>query len=246
MRAGYNVFCDDRMEERSHVMKRKILYTAEEYEAKFGKDYLDDNPPDHEDYDSNEPYITEADYEFEKDIRSVLQGLIDNAFSSLTEDKNDNEKSKLIKHFNNKHCLGDNQDKKSIPSNIYYDFKTKEQYKQYALLIIDLAKSTTMQISSLFDEELFDKYIREFFEGNQTICFTNSCGFHIGEGDATLALHSRANKVTGNDPRNTIDILVMTPKKRFLTIYPVDAQELENKFHSVIAKYNDANAHGVS
>ena len=216
----------------------KILYTAEEYEEKFGKDYLDDNPPDHEDYDSDEPYLTGADYEFEKDIRGVLQDLIDSAFSSLTEDKNDNEKSKLIKHFN-KHCLGNNQDKKSRPSNIYYDFKTKEQYKQYALSIIDLAKSTTMQISSLFDEELFYKHIRKFFEGDKTIYFTNSCCFHNNNGDTTLAIHSWANRVTKNYPNNTVDVLIMTPKKNLVTIYPVDAHKLESKLNSVIEKYND-------
>ncbi len=226
-------------------MKIKILYTDEEFEEKFGKDYLNEEIPDHEYYGNENPYPTEAECEFEKEIRAVLQGLIDDAFSSLTEEKEGSRKSNFEIHFD-AHCLGNHEDRKPRADNIYYDFKTKEKYKQYADSIVEAAKNTTMQISSLFGEELFDKYIREFFEGNQTIYFTNSCGFHIGESDATLALHSRANKATGNDPNNTIDILVMTSKKVFITIYPVDAQELENKFHSVIAKYNDANVHGIS
>ena len=226
-------------------MKIKILYTDEEFEKTFGKDYLNEEIPDHEYYGNENPYPTEAECEFEKEIRAVLQGLIDDAFSSLTEEKEGSRKSNFEIHFD-AHCLGNHEDRKSRPSNIFYDFKTVGEYKQYADSIVKSAEDTPMRISSLFDEELFYKYIRKLFEGNQTIYFTNSCGFHNSKGDTVLALHAWANKATKNYLNNTIDILVMTSKKVFITIYPVDAQELENKFHSVIAKYNDANAHGVS
>ena len=216
----------------------KILYTAEEYEEKFGKDYLDDNPPDHEYYGDDNPYPTKDDYAFEDEIRGVFQSLIDDAFSSLEEEKILNEKSNTAKHFE-KHCLGNYKDRKSRTSNIYYDFKTKEEYKQYANSIIKLALDTSLRISSLLDRDLFYKYIREFFEGNKTIYFTNSCEFHNYQGDTVLAIHSWANKVTKNYPNNTVDILVMSSKKVFLTIYSVDAHKLESKLNSIIEKYKD-------
>ena len=146
--------------------------------------------------------------------------------------------SSLEYHFN-KRCIGKNNNKSKYTS-VLYDFKDKNQYKQYEIALNNNMRNSDLIVSSLFDTDLVLKYFRKLFEGNVTICFDKNCGFKNAFGPVAIYIHSFATNVTKNYLQNTIDICIKLGNKfnKSITLYPVDAYYLETKFNNIVEKYN--------
>lgn len=83
------------------------------------------------------------------------------------------------------------------------------------------------------------KGFHKLFEGSTTLAFTPLCGFVSTDGKAvSVVFHSFANKYTLNyEDGNTIDYL-MYKSGHTKTLFPLDANYLENKFNNLVIKWN--------
>ena len=130
--------------------------------------------------------------------------------------------------------------KHSRRSNVYYDFKDNSQYCEYESKVTDLINSTLNSVGSLYDYDLVMDCLRDLFQGNFTLHFCNSCGLRNSSGMISLSLIAFSSDVTTNySGGNTIDICVKTGNGKTITLYPVDAHYLQNKFNSILRTYSD-------
>ena len=192
-------------------------------------DYDDYEDPD---YDFDE----EVGKEFEKEIYSVLNDLINNS-CNLDEDFTSKGNSNI--HYK-KHCLGKDKNKTSTRTNVYYDFNDRSKYCDYEKEVSHRINKSRNEVSSLQDYSLVMKYIRKLFEGNFVIKFCNSCGLKNSNGTINMSLLSFSRDVTTNYKKaNTIDICIKTESGRTITLYPVDANYLQNKFNNIIKRFSE-------
>lgn len=204
----------------------------------FDYDELTNIDDDYDDFNSDDYVeITDADTEFATDIFNIIQSLIDNEITEINE--NFISSSQLNRHFY-KHCLV-GKNKSSKASNVYYDFKYVNQYKNHEEHINSLVQQTKYIIPSLLDTELVCKYFRKLFEGNITLYFPTCNQFYNETGLVQIGLHSYCTNLTNNYPYNTIDLIIMSPRGETITIYPVDAYYLQTKFNNIIDKHNKNN-----
>lgn len=214
----------------------KKLNRISEQEANLCEDVSEDF--DFDDEDTTPP--TKEQLDFANDVRKVLQDLIDGEVDNISESFK--SRSKLVQHFNS-HCLGLSADRQSRRSNVFYDFQHVNQYKDREdnlnAKIQILCSSSKNLIPSLENtDEVVDKFWK-FFRGNQCMIFTSMCGFRRGADRVILVLHSYSSDVTENyRAGNTVDLLVLNSNMQTLTMYPVDANYLENKINSIIRSYN--------
>lgn len=146
-------------------------------------------------------------------------------------------KNCLNAHYS-KHCIAGDSSRISERNNVFYDFNNKDAYRVYGDDISSRIKSTSNVVASLLDDELVNKYFRKLFTGNFDICFTLSCGFKNDTGSIVLGIHSFSSAVTKNyKVANTIDVVVLTPRFKTISVYPVDAYFFETKINSIIRKY---------
>lgn len=200
-----------------------------------------DQEDDDLDFDASElREPTEEEIAFAEDVYKVFQELINN------EDQNSDEEftstSSLVNHFN-KHCLGKNTNKKSNRQNVFYDFKHINQYKdredKLNANIKKLSTSSKNIIGSLLDNEDVIKKFRVFFTGDKYLIFPPSCGFMKDNKYIILGLYAFSSNVTTNyESNNTIDLIIMSVPGKTVTMYPVDANYLENKLNNIIKNYN--------
>lgn len=191
-------------------------------------DYDDFNDPD------QRPF-TEKEKKVAKEIFSLIQSLIceDDIITEEFESKNC-----LNRHYH-KHCLNGYEDRVSTRQNVFYDFKNRDKYRVYGDKIGDLIKQTSNIIPTVNDLKLTYKHIRRLFEGNYPIRFSTSCGFTNKLGPICIGLYSFSSNVTTNyKGQNTIDLLIMSPQLKIISIYPVDANYFENKFNNILKKNN--------
>mgnify|MGYP007135714113 CR=1 FL=1 len=186
--------------------------------------------------------VTEQDEKFAAALFDLLQELVN------TEDLNEAFANNytLQNHFY-KHCLGANSNKKSSRQNVYYDFKYVNQYKDYEDKIaekINTEVSSTYNkgyINSLYDSDKVKKAVYNLFKGNSYVYFPPIVGLHNQFGGFALGLHAYATGVTTNYMCNTIDLILITKSGKTLTLYPVDANYLENKLNNLIKNYSNLN-----
>lgn len=195
-----------------------------------------------EEYDIFDPEIDEfieKDYDenvamsFEKDIREFLDYII-----SSTDDPNEQYTSEagLIKHFK-KHCIGHDKNKKSTRKNILYDFNDNSKYSDYENIISEKISNTPYIIDSLYDYKIILKYLRKLFEGNVTVKFNNGCNIRK-KGLLNLSFHAYATDVTTNYKRgNTIDLCVKNPYNKTITLYAIDAYDVERRLNNTLKRY---------
>lgn len=195
-----------------------------------------------EDYDIFDPEIDEYEDEnydsefaavFEKGIRKFLDDLINQ--SEFLDEKFTSNRN-LLNHFD-KHCLGHNRDRRSTRGKIYYDFNDNSKYSTYEKIITDKIRETDYKIDSLLDYDTILEYMRKLFEGNITVVFTTLCGINRG-GIISISFHSFASDVTKNYRRgNTIDLCIKNNRKRTISLYPIDAYDVESRLNNTLKNY---------
>lgn len=188
---------------------------------------------DYDDFNSkDEKPITTTQKLFADELFNIFQDLVDD--SELKEKFIST--NTYLNHFY-KHCIG-KSNKKSIRSNVLYDFSDPSQYKTYEEKISVDVNKTKYTVVSLLDSVLIIKYMRKLFEGNASLLFTTSCGFKNNINSIMIGLHAYANQVTKNYKQNTIDFIVISPTGKTLSLLALDANYLENKLNNVIQKYS--------
>lgn len=181
--------------------------------------------------------ITEEEMQFADDIFNMLQTEVDKA-SELTEEFTGKQSEN--NHFNS-HCIGKNKDKKSRRSHVYYDFRDVSQYVEHEKHLNALMHDPDVKIAALLDTELVLESFANLFKGNYSILFCTPCGLHNERGPVMLAIRSFATSSTTNYTENTVDFMILTPKYKTITLYPVSADYVETKFNNIIKKYTTLN-----
>lgn len=179
--------------------------------------------------------ITDDEIAFADEIRAIFQEIID---TECLEEKSVSEKCRDT-HFD-KHCLGKYKNRRSTPSNIYYDFRDVRGYSDYEEKILNLLdRATTPTIHSLFDVDEIESQFRKFFECGKFLILGANCGFKNDGGPTAIGLHSFATDVTSNYLRgNTTDFLILSRKFNTITMMPIEASKLEDKLNSRIKRYS--------
>ena len=178
--------------------------------------------------------ITKEEYAFAEELSNFIQSLID-VDDEVSEDFV-SEKC-LYRHYD-KHCLDGEANRQSTRSNVFYDFRDVNKYREYCDKTTDDILRTKYQVYSLLDTESVYRCVRKLFEGSTSIKFEISCGFENESGSVSIGVHSYANKATTNYLQNTLDFSVISRKNKTISMYPVDASYFETKFNNLISKYN--------
>lgn len=186
--------------------------------------------------------ITDDEIAFANDMRAIFQEIID---TECLEEKFVSDNC-CNRHFD-EHCLGNSKDRKSIPSNIYYDFRNVTEFSDYEERMLNLLdRVTTPTIHSLFDADEIESQFRKFFEGNKFLILGVNCGFKSKKDSVAIGLHSFANDVTSNYLRgNTIDFFILSRKFNTITMIPIEASKLENKLNSCIKLHSNYPNHSI-
>lgn len=194
------------------------------------------------DDDFDDPYYvapTEEEEAFAEDIFNFLQAEIDK--SDILEEEFTGYES-LKKHFK-QHCIGKSSSGKSKYNSVKYDFKDISQYKEYEKVLIANIKrfgDDVISFASLLETQEVINGFWKLFEGGKYLLFSKLCGFKNNQGPVILVLHSFANNATENfTEENTIDLMILTPGYKTITLYPVAASYLENKFNNIIKQHTD-------
>ena len=183
----------------------------------------------------NEAYDEETAVAFEKDMREFLNYIIsldDILTEEFTSPRN------MRDHFH-KHCLGHDRDKRSTRRNIYYDFNDNSKYVEYERKISTEIRETKYAIDSLYDYDMILRYMRKLFEGNVTIMFACGCRLN-NNGQISLSFHTYASDVTKNyQGGNTVDVCIKNRSRRTITLFAVDAHDVERRLNNILANYSD-------
>ena len=211
----------------------------------YNDDWTIDDEDDIENYEEDDP-ITPEQEAFANEIRSLLQSLIDN------EEQDDDEleekftsQQSLTKHFN-KHCLANNLNRKSTKSNIYYDFTSLKQYSNYEQKLYNIFRQGVSNSKERYDfiDDIFNvndvnKKFTKLFEGNFTLFISGIFGLRNSKGTVNLGIHAFSSDVTTNYiGGNTLDICILSPSLKSITLYPVDAATIKREIIRIINKYS--------
>lgn len=200
-------------------------YMNEEYDIFNNEDIEYES----EDYD---PEVAKA---FEKDIRKFLDYVI-SLSDTLSEDFTSRQN---LNNYFYKHCIGHRPNRHSEKGRIYYDFTKISDYVDYERKVSKEIKETYYIISSLHDYDLVLRYMRKLFRGNITIMFATDCGIN-NNGSVSLSFHAYSSDVTTNyGSGNTIDICIKNENKRTVSLYAVDAHDVERRLNNTLASYSD-------
>lgn len=187
---------------------------------------------DSEMYEIDDP-PTEAELAFAVELQELIEELY--VGEELNEDFKD--RSKLYDHFR-RHCYAKDPTKKSKRVSVYYDFKDISLYMEREKHFKHVIRSLdTLGIDTLVDVDKVLKCFHKLFEGDCSIVFSPTCGFISTTGESVgILLHAYANDVTKNYGQNTIDFMMYEHYTK--TLFPIDANYLENKFNNLVTKWN--------
>ena len=216
-----------------------MLKIYEENEYNEDDEYLDDldllSDIDEEDY-VDENYDEEVAKAFAKDMEKFLYSII--AQDEILEEEFVSPRA-LRMHFN-KHCKG-HSNRTSTRGRILYDFTDNSQYVEYERAMNRKIRETDYAIDSLYDYDTVIKYMRKLFEGNVIVWFTLGCDLN-NHGYISLAFNAFSSNVTRNyRGGNTIDICVKNNSSKTISLYAVDAQDVEKRLNNTISNYSDYN-----
>ena len=215
--------------------ERKLTLNEELFEQGPVVDDFDDMNTD------DIPPITKEEQLFAESVYDLIQHIIDSENRGVEEAFT--SKDNLENHYD-WHCLAGKK-RISSPTNIFYDFDKLEKYKDLenkinGKFINALRDKRSIQINSLYDVEDITKGFRKLFEGDFTLVFSSLCGFKNLSGPVTITFVSFASDCTQNyKTGNSIHCLVSGRNTKTVTLYPIDANYVENKFNSFIRKYNN-------
>lgn len=191
---------------------------------------------DFEDEDSEK--ITNEEEEFAEEVGSFIQSLIDGEVLSDDIGEEFVSENALNNHFN-WHCIGKHVDRVSKKGNIFYDFTNKDKYRLYEDKINNAILKSALSVVSLFDTDNVVKGFRKLFEGNIALQFGLSCGFRNDKGPVYVGFYAYSSNVTQNyNGGNTVDLCIISPKGKTVTLYPLDAHYVQTKFNSMIEKHS--------
>lgn len=195
----------------------------------------------YDDFDFDEAELqspTDDERAFAKDVYKIFQDLIDNESGDIGEKSV--SRSNLVNCFN-KHCLGKKPDKQSGRQNVFYDFKNINQYKdredKLKVEIQSMGESSRNIIGSLLDSEKVLKKLKSFFKGDRYLTFCPSCEFRKDGEAVMLVLHTFGSCATKNYPRSTVDVMLMQSPKNVVTMYPIDAHDLQDNLNKAIKMF---------
>lgn len=186
-----------------------------------------------------EDWETDKDYFYLVDEEVVCADKIFDLLEELLVDALTEEFTSVnnkAEHFR-RHCLGKNNTwKKSSRGGVYYDFTDIKEYEDREAFLDKEIRSSSFNIKDLCDVDTVTKAMHKLFAGNICINFNTSCGLYNNSGRVALSIHSFATDATTNYPHNTVDFVVRTPAGNTITLYPVDANYLENKLNNIFQK----------
>lgn len=225
-------------EDLNRVYKKDLLV---EEDIKNGVDLEDEPPSDEEDlwYETDPPLPGAED--FAENIYKIVQDILDSEQRDLSEAFT--SKSCCEQHFK-WHCLAGKDNRRSTHTNIYYDFDNRDKYR-----LLEDSLSTWVRgslnsekrlnfIWSLMDTASVLEGFRRLFEGSTALYFSPTCGFKNEAGPVGIAFITFANNYTQNYTRgNTIHCLVQGKNGKTITLYPVDADQMEKKFNGYVRDY---------
>lgn len=194
---------------------------------------IDEGLNEAEDYE-----VTAEDLEFAKEVYDLIQELIDTDDATEDSIEESMEGDKLHRHYL-KHCIADDNNKKSTPTNIYYDFSNEDDYRDRISLVGNLIGTKTILIHDLSQSDFVADAFDEFFGGNCSLHFSHNCDFEANNGTSVhIILRAYADDVTKNYTRGrTVDLQINS--RRTLTMYPVDSTYIINRMNRIINSIND-------
>ena len=204
----------------------------------YDDDWTIEDEDDIENYTEDNP-ITPEQEAFAKELIDFLQSLIDDEEKMVAEEFTSEDN--LLKHFN-KHCIGNDVNKKSTKNNVYYDFKTVKSYSKYENRINNIftKEGDYDFIDNIHDINNVNKKFYNLFTGDKYLFISGTFGLTNKYGAVSLGLHAFSSDVTTNyEKGNTVDIMIRSFTPKTVTLYPVDASKLKNKLAHIINKYSD-------
>lgn len=206
------------------ILKNESIYDDDDYI------YDEEDDTDFTDY-SDDEYSDAQIQEFAKDMHNFIQGIIDQ--SGLIDEDFTSGKNLSI-HYG-KHCISDKENRRSTRQRIYYDFTDKSQYLEYEKKISDAVRNTDYIIDSFDDYDAVMDYMRKLFEGNTVVTFSKSCGLKRDGRAVSVSFISYSSNETSNyGGGNTIDVCIKGRRNNTVTLYAVDAHDVERKLKSII------------
>lgn len=216
-----------------------------EIDAELYDDWTIEDEEDFNTYDEDDPLTPEQEA-FANELRAFLQSLINE------EEQDDDEleekftsQQSLTKHFN-RHCLANTPNRKSTKNNIYYDFTSLKQYSNYEQKLYNIFRQGVSNSKEKYDfiDDIFDvndvnKKFTKLFEGNFTLFISGIFGLRNSKGTVNLGIHAFSSDVTTNYiGGNTLDICILSPSIKSITLYPVDATTIKREIVRIINKYS--------
>lgn len=199
------------------------------------KDLEYDDELFNEDYAVNDRDYSDVDersIEFANCLYNLLQELVNEEFSKKNEDFT--SLKNMVAHYY-KHCTC-GKPKKSTRSNVYYEYDSSIDYMNRESYLHDRFKRVKYIISDLTDTDHITYCFRKLFEGNTFIKFSLACGLYGEYSRISLSVNSWANEATFHYPLNTVDFIIKNPNDDTITIYPLDANYLENKINNELVR----------
>jgi hypothetical protein len=177
--------------------------------------------------------------DFANEMFNFIQELIEESTPAMIEEKFVS-KSDLSNHFS-WHCKG-LTNKKSTKSNVLYDFKYINDFKNYEDTISNFifTSNRVKTLMSLYDNKEIDRVFRWFFGGNRGITFARCLGFRNNSGPVLVSLYCYSSEFTNNYVGgNTLSILISSSDKKTISIFPIDVSKFETKLNSIIKNYSN-------
>lgn len=204
-------------------------------------EFLDDSICEDLDLINGEEFEVEDGYDqsiadsFAEDFMSFLNYFISKSNAFQEDFVSD---SCFRNHFE-KHCIGRNRDRTSTRGRILYDFRDPSQYSEYEKSVTDKILSTRFKVGSLYDYDGILKFMRKLFSGNTTVQFCNSCGLD-NNGIISISFISYSSNVTTNyRGGNTIDICIKNATGKTVSLYAVDAHDVQNRLNNTVSRYSE-------
>lgn len=145
--------------------------------------------------------------------------------------------SSAERHYH-QHCMG-NLARRSIRTNVFYDFTTFKEYMDYEQQISGKTQAADrIVIDNLQDGALVTQAFASLLtgDGDKTLVFNLGCGFHNSKGGVRLCIHAYSSSVTKNYSIPTVDFLVQAPNYRTISLYPISKDYLQSKINNKIAE----------
>lgn len=175
--------------------------------------------------------LTEKEKEFDKEMTKFILSYIH------FDTRNTNSKNSFNDYYE-KYCLANNILKISTKNNIFYDFNSKDKYRNYGDKIsnfYNVNKDKITKFFTFFDIEKtlfsFEKLCKEDFYLSFDI-------YNEKTKRTNLFLLHHFSKYTKNYNQKTIDVVIFDNNKKSISIYPIDANDFTKKFRKIKSKYN--------